>query len=214
METINIAIVDDHPMIIGGIQNLVNSYFYLQLTGTYVNGEELLQGLSIKLPDVLLLDIQMPDKSGDTLAPIIQAHYPDLPILVLTHMSSPLYVHNMFRLGVTGYVLKNSDPVILIEGIHTVRKRERYIDPSLKHTLEVFSSRMKRESAIKPTLTAREREILKLTSEGLTLKEISKQLNIGTRTVECYRSNLFIKLEVKNMAGLIKKSIELGLSEM
>src|SRR6218665_982995 len=106
---INIAIADDHPMIIGGLKSLLIGYQHLNLVGSYLSGNDLLQQLPLVQADVLLLDIQLPDKTGDVLAPLILKQHPDLRILILTNLSSPLYLHNLLRLGVAGYVLKNTD---------------------------------------------------------------------------------------------------------
>src|SRR5690606_23240810 len=108
---------DDHPMIIGGVQNMLSNYSHIVLTGIYSNGEELLAGLENSLPDVLLLDIQLPDKTGDELAPLILKKYPNLRILTLTNLNSSLYIHNMLKHGVKGYILKTSDPKTVIKGI-------------------------------------------------------------------------------------------------
>lgn len=210
---IRIAIADDHPMIIGGLKNMLSVYPHITLAGTYVTGADLLKGLQEAQPEVLLLDIQLPDKTGDLLAPVILKRYPDIRILALTNLNSALYVHNMLRMGVLGYVLKNTDPEVVIRAVETVYERREFIDPALKDSLEQFKQRMKREAALKPTLTLREKEILSMTVNGDTIQEISEKLFIGLRTVEYYRSNLFLKLDVKNMAGLIRKALLLGLSE-
>jgi two-component system secretion response regulator SsrB len=210
---INIAIADDHPMIIGGLQNMISVYPHITLVGAYYNGAELLNGLQQAQPDVLLLDIQLPDKTGDLLAPIILKKHPDIRILALTNLNSTLYIHNMLRIGVLGYVLKNTDPGLVIKAIESVYRGEQFIDPSMQEKLAQFTLRMKREAALKPALTLREKEILRLTVNGDTIQEISEKLFIGLRTVEYYRSNLFLKLDVKNMAGLIRKALLLGLSE-
>lgn len=211
--TIHIAITDDHPMIIGGLRNMLSLYPHIRLDHAYTTAKELMDGLQLHQPDVLLLDIQLPDKTGDTLVPVILKKYPDIRILALTNMDSMLYVHNMLRLGVSGYVSKNSDPDTVIKAIETVYKGEQFLEPSLKEKLDQFSFTMKKEAALKPTLTLREKEILQLTVNGDTIQEISEKLFVGLRTVEYYRSNLLLKLEVKNMAGLIKKAIRLGLAE-
>ncbi|MFA6060248.1 MAG: response regulator transcription factor [Taibaiella sp.] len=210
---INIAIADDHPMIIGGLKNLLVGYSHLNLVGTYLSGTELLEHLPEIQADVLLLDIQLPDKTGDTLAPVIIKQNPDLRILILTNLSSPLYLHNLLRMGVAGYILKNTDPDMLIHAIEMVHEGKEFIDPALQDKLLQFRTRMKKEVALKPALTLREKEILRMTVSGDTMPEISKKLFIGLRTVEYYRGNLFLKLEVKNLAGLIRKALELGLTE-
>jgi len=210
---IRIAIADDHPMIIGGLKNMLSVYPHITLAGAYVNGADLLKGLEKMEPEVLLLDIQLPDKTGDLLAPVILKRHPGVRILALTNLNSALYVHNMLRMGVLGYVLKNTDPEIVIRAVETVYEGREFIDPALMDSLDQFKQRMKREAALKPTLTLREKEILRMTVNGDTIQEISEKLFIGLRTVEYLRSNLFLKLDVKNMAGLIRKALLLGLSE-
>lgn len=211
--TIHIAITDDHPMIIGGLRNMLSLYPHIRLGEAYTTAKALMEGLEEVQPDVLLLDIQLPDKTGDTLVPVILKKYPAIRILALTNMDSMLYIHNMLRLGVSGYVSKNSDPDTVIRAIETVYRGDQFLESSLKDRLEQFSFTMRKEAAMKPTLTQREKEILQLTVNGDTIQEISQKLFVGLRTVEYYRSNLLLKLDVKNMAGLIKKAIRLGLAE-
>ncbi len=210
---IRIAIADDHPMIIGGLQNMISAYPHIVLEGAYNNGAELLKGLQDRLPDVLLLDIQLPDKTGNELATIILKKYPEQKILTLTNFNSMLYVHNMMRIGVKGYILKTTDPETLIKAIQQIYEGNEFIDQAVKAKLTQYATRMKKEANLRPTLTLREKEILKLTVNGDTIQEISEKLFIGLRTVEYYRSNLLLKLEVKNMAALIKKALEMGLAE-
>lgn len=210
---IRIAIADDHPMIIGGLKNMLAAYPHILLEHAYGTGAELLKGLQQQLPDVLLLDIQLPDKTGDELATTILKKYPELKILTLTNFNSMLYVHNMLRIGVKGYILKTTDPETLIKAIKEVHNGEEFIDQAVKGKLGQYATRMKKEANLRPTLTLREKEILKLTVNGDTIQEISEKLFIGLRTVEYYRSNLLLKLEVKNMAAMIKKALELGLAE-
>lgn len=210
---IRIAIADDHPMIIGGLQNMLSAYPHIVLDGAYNNGAELIKGLQERLPDVLLLDIQLPDKTGDELATIILKKYPEQKILTLTNFNSMLYVHNMMRIGVKGYILKTTDPETLIHAIEQVHEGNEFIDQAVKGKLAQYTTKMKKEANLRPTLTLREKEILKLTVNGDTIQEISEKLFIGLRTVEYYRSNLLLKLEVKNMAALIKKALEMGLAE-
>lgn len=211
---INIAIVDDHPMIIGGLNSLLAGYPHLNLVAAYRSGADLMEQLPALHAEVLLLDIQLPDKNGDALVPVVLKQRPDLKILVLTNISSQLYIHNMLRMGAAGYILKSSEPDVLIGAIETIYSGAEFIDPSLEDSLEQFRARMRKEAAMKPTLTLREKTILQLTVEGYSMPEISRKLFIGLRTVEFYRGNLFLKLEVKNMASLIRKAIQLGLVEL
>jgi len=210
---IRIAIADDHPMIIDGLQNMVRNYPHLTLTGAYPDGATLLEGIGQDTPDVLLLDIQLPDHTGDHLAPVILKKYPDIRILILTNLDSTLSLYNMMRLGVKGYALKTTDQKTLIRAIETVYRGGEFLEPPLQERLYQFTRRMKKGSAIKPTLTPREKEILQLIINGDTGQEIADKLCIGFRTVEHYRENILLKLDVKNTAMLVKKALTLGLAE-
>lgn len=210
---IRIAIADDHPMIIGGVQNMLSNYSHITLMGIYSNGVELMAGLEQAQPDVLLLDIQLPGKTGDELAPLILKKYPEIRILTLTNLDSSLYIHNMLRQGVHGYVLKTSDPTTVVKGIEHVYAGEQFLDPAIQEKLERFMVSMKKESFLKPKLTSREKEILRLIVNGDTSQEIADKLFISLRTVEYYRLNILLKLDVKNTAALVKKALTLGLTE-
>ncbi len=160
---------------------------------------------------MLLLDIHLPGKSGDDLAPVLIKTYPTLKILTLTNADSALYIRNMLRHGVHGYALKTIDPEVLVQAIELIHKGEQYIAPSIREKVEDMSLRNKKESFLKAKLTPREKEILKLVVEGYTGQEIAEKLFVGFKTVEYYRINLLLKLDVKNTAALVKKALELGL---
>jgi DNA-binding NarL/FixJ family response regulator len=210
---IRLAIADDHPMIIDGVKNMLSVYPHITLTGTYQNGRELMEGLKKSTPDVLLLDIQLPDHTGDDLAPDILKHYPEIHILTLTNIDSTISLYNMLRHGVQGYLLKTASQETLIKAIEAVYNGEEYIDPSMQERLQQFKLTMRREASLKVTLTPREKQILQLIVNGETGKEISNKLNIGFRTIEHYRLNILLKLEVNNTAALVKKALKLGLAE-
>lgn len=172
--------------------------------------DKLLEGLKTNQPDVLLLDIQKPGISGDEIALILKKKYPNIKILTLTNFDNTLYVNNMMKNGVSGYLLKNTDQKTLIKAIYCVAKGEIYLDAKMKERMEEFQKQNFRSSSTKQALTTREKDILKLAIKGFSNSEIAKSLFLSARTVENYRSNLYLKLEVKNTAGLLKKAIELG----
>ncbi len=210
---IRVAIADDHPMIIKGLQNMLAGYPHIILTDTYADGGELMEHLAVDLPDILLLDIQMPGKTGDQLAPVIMKQYPLLRIITLTNFDSALYVSNMMRHGVKGYILKSTDEKVLIQAIETVYNGGEYIEPKMQAKLSELAATRKRTSSLKSTLTPREQEVLKLIVNGDTSPEIAEKLFLSTYTVENYRISILIKLDVKNTATLVKKALQLGLVE-
>lgn len=159
MNTIRLSIADDHPMVIKGIQNIMADYPHIVLKGIYATGEALLEGLKKDIPDVLLLDIHLPGKSGDEMAPFLINNYPDLRILTLTNADSALYIRNMLRHGVHGYALKTIDPEVLVEAIELIHKGGQYIDPSIREKAEDMNLRNQKESFLKAKLTLRENKI-------------------------------------------------------
>lgn len=210
---IQIAIADDHPMIIDGLQNILPHYPELTLKGCYKNGQALLEGLETQRPDVLLLDIQMPDITGDELTPVLLKKYPDLKILVLTNFDSALYANNMFKRGASGYLLKTAENATLIEAIKTVYAGGQFIENTMKEKIREMSIRDKNASFSKSTLTPREMEILQLLVNGCTAPQIAEQCFLSLRTVVNYRTSIMLKLQVNNTATLVKKALTTGLAQ-
>ncbi len=180
---------------------------------SYTDGEALLKGLDEKLPDVLLLDIQLPGKSGGELAPLLVKKYPELKILALTNFDSSLHVQNMLRRGVLGYLLKTTDKVTLVQAIETVYSGGLFLQPYMKEKMEKAGLRIKREVSTKSNLTQREKEILQCIVNGDSSQEIAEKLFLSTRTVDNYRFNILLKMDAKNIAVLVRKALEMGLVE-
>lgn len=203
---ITIAFADDHLIVIKGLQNILNSVPDIEIVGTYQDGQALLEGLENRTPDVLLLDIQMPGKTGLELSAIIQKKYPQIKIIALTNVDIPVQVKKMLQQGTLGYLLKDSSPDTIVEAIRTVYLGEPFIQESIAKKL--VNNLMGSE---KKQLTKREKEILKMITEELTNQQIADKLFLSLRTVENHRNNLLQKLDVKNTAGLVKVAIQEGL---
>ncbi len=208
---IKIAIVDDHPVLLKGLRNILSYAPDIEIIGTYKDGKELLHALRVTQPDVLLLDIQMPGQKGDELAEIIDKQYPDIGIIIFTNLENLYYIKVMIRY-IKGYMLKSSDDSILLDAIRTVGRGGQYFDPAIRsQALHILSS--SNNITRSPELTQREKEVLELIAKDYNSQEIAHELFISKRTVDSHRINLLLKLDVKNAAGLIKKAIELGLIE-
>ncbi|PZF74582.1 response regulator [Taibaiella soli] len=208
---IRINIADDHLMVINGIKDMLSHYKHIEIGRTYQNGTDLMNGLKESLPDVLLLDIQMPGQSGDELTPLIVRTYPSVRILAITNFDNTLYVNNMLQNGALGYLLKNTDEQTLVTAIETVYQNKQFLKPEMLEKLKEFRRQLKRQTSSKFSLTPREKQILQLIINECSSQEIAEQLNLSLRTIENYRLNLSLKLEVKNMAGLVRKAIMMGL---
>lgn len=205
---IRVAIVDDHPMVISGLKNMLHYYKNIDIIAAYRNGEELLDGLTKEQPDVLLLDIWMPGKTGNELVRIISKQYPDIRMLALTSLDTNHHVKDMLDNGCLGYLLKQTEPKTLLQAIEEVYVGNQYIDELLKEQLETDDTK---KPGVIPSLTRREEEILQYVASGLTNIEIAKKLFLSPRTVKTHRLNLLQKLNVKNAAELIKIAMESGL---
>jgi DNA-binding NarL/FixJ family response regulator len=210
---IDVAIVDNHPLAINGLKAMLGLYpEVVHVSATYHSGAALLEGLQRSQPEVLLLDILLPDKSGKELAPVIARTWPGVRMIALTSLDSPAVVKSMMQRGCLGYLLKDSDEKTLIDAIEQVYKGEEFIEPSLKETLLQHLIKYRAQSTdIIPELTQREKEILKLIVSEHTTQEIADKLFISFRTVENHRYSLLQKLDVKNTAGLVRMAITLGL---
>jgi DNA-binding NarL/FixJ family response regulator len=211
---ISIAIADDHPMVIKGLQNMLHDFKQISIVDTYENGNELLQGLKKQQPDVLLLDIQMPGMQGDELAKIISEEYPGISILTLTNLDQPFHVEHMMHSGALGYLLKSTNADKLLDAIQTVAKGKQYIDPVMKEQIldEMYHVRKdKAAMGTPPKLSRREQELLQLIAKEFTSQEIADQWCVSLRTVENHRVNLLYKLGVKNSVGLVMKAMGMGM---
>jgi len=210
--SIKVAITDDHPLIIKGLKDVINANPLLELYGVYSSGADLLNGLAQQVPDVLLLDIQLPDKMGNELSRIVNKQYPQIAILALTNMDTIYYLKEMLQHGCMGYLTKHTDEAILTQAIIQVYNGEQFIEAGLKEQL-ADSILQKRNQLKSPQLTQREKEILQLIAREYTNQQIAGKLFIALRTVENHRLSISQKLNSKNTAGLIKTALRMGLIE-
>lgn len=204
---IRVAIVDDQVIILNGLQKILADAPHVKIEGVYNNGDDLLEAMEKNIPDVLLLDIQMPGKSGPELAVIIAKKYPSVKMIALTNVDVITQVKQMLQKGCLGYLLKDVSPEILLKAIETVHNGQQFLKEDFK--TQLLNSLSGNES--NHLITRREKEILKLIVEENTNQDIAGKLFLSLRTVENHRNNLLQKLQVKNTAGLVKVAIQEGL---
>ncbi len=208
---IKTAIVDDHVLIIDGLVNLLKQYDDLEVCGTYTNGQSLLGGLAELMPDVLLLDIQLPGISGNELVRLLHKQYPELKIIALSSMDTLFHIKDMMQHGCSGYVTKQAHRGILPEAIRKVYAGEEYLEPELRQRWVDSLLQGKRQLSRQAPLSAREQEILELIVAEYTTQEIADRLFLSLRTIESHRYSLLQKLDVKNTAGLVRVAVQRGL---
>jgi len=210
---IKLAITDDHLMVINGLKTMLAPYSHISVVYDTTCAGSLLQALSQVQPDVLLLDIQMPDMDGMELCKQVRKSYPAIRIIALTNFMESHYIKQMLRNGAMGYLLKNTDQATLLAAIEKVHAGEQYLDATLQRNMLTEMITGQKRTAYDIPLTKREKEILKLIAEEHSNQEIADMLYISLRTVETHRLNLTQKLAVKNTAGLVKEAIKRGLAD-
>jgi len=202
-----IAITDDHEMILKGIDALLENQPDILMIGKYVNGEQTITALKQAQPDVLLLDISLPDINGIDLCKIVLKSHPNLKIIGLSNFDETAFVKRMLKNGAHGYLLKNTNTEELVEAIQTVLRGEQYIQNDIQKKLFNRSIGHQNSKVLKIKLTQREKDVLHCIYEELTTQQTAEKLFISTKTVETHRMNLMSKLGAKNSVGIIKKAL-------
>lgn len=196
---IRLFIVDDHFMVIEGIHSLLQNEKDIVWMGNAANAESCLGFLQQHRPDVILMDINLPDKSGIDLCREVKELYPAVQILGLSTFNQQSFIEKMMNNGASGYVVKNATQQELMEAIHTVAKGKQFLsfDAALALRKPDTLSNI-------PVITRREKEVLELIADGMTNNEIAQKLFISSTTVDTHRKNLLTKFEAKNTASLIR----------
>ncbi|WP_396602393.1 response regulator [Algibacter sp. R77976] len=205
---INIAITDDHEMIRNGIDALLENHPDISIIGKYANAEETISALKNTHPDVLLLDINLPDIDGIALCKILLKSHPELKIIALSNFDETSFVKRMLNNGASGYLLKNTNTQELVEAIESVLKGEQYLLQDIQKKLLNRSIGQEKKKPLTIKLTRREKEVLQYIYEELTTQEIAQKLFISPKTVETHRMNLMSKFAAKNSVGIIKAALE------
>jgi DNA-binding NarL/FixJ family response regulator len=203
-QLIRVAVVDDHQIVIDGLEKIISESGVACLTDKSYNVVGCWKMLEIRQPDVLMLDIGLPDGSGMDLCPIIKVKYPSVNILMLTSYAEYSVISHVLDSGASGYILKNAMPEEIIEGIRMVASGKRFL-------CEDVNTLLKEGNKNKIELTRRENELLRLITEGYTSTEIADKMFLGYETIRSYRKNLHLKLGAHNTAELTKIAIELKL---
>lgn len=211
MKDIRILLVDDHQIIIDGLRALLDSTEGVRVVSVSDNGKNAIDLLKVIDVDVVLMDIDMPIMNGLDAAKIIKEKHPNIKVIMLSMHSEKAMIKDLIKIGIDGYLLKNSSKEELINAIVKVSDGGQFFSSDVTLSLLDDDKMDIRDNCSKGiSLTNREIEIIKLIAEGYTNKEIGEQLFISHRTVDTHRTNLMKKLEVNNVAGLISYAIKSG----
>lgn len=209
-----VLIADDHAIVRAGLRALLVEEAEFVLVGEAVGGYEVIELVEKTNPDVLILDLSMPDLDGISVTRKIKPHFPDLKILILTLHEDEALLKEAIKAGAAGYILKRAAEAELISAIRIILRGDLYIDPTMVRGL-FEESRNPQVNQKNPTesLTRRETEILRLIVEGYTNRQIGQELNISIRTVEGHRANISDKLGLHSRVELVRYARQHGLIE-
>ena len=212
--SIRIILADDHIILRHGLSKSLQMEKDIEVIAQANNGRtavELVQELS---PDVIIMDIGMPDLNGIEATRQIVKNSPKVRVIGLSMHSAKKFIVEMFKAGASGYLLKDCEFDELVNAIRTVASGKNYISPSISNILveTCVNDDPKKQKSAFSTLTKREREVLQLITEGKTTKQTAKRLHISPKTVEVHRLNIMNKLDIDNMAQLTKYAIQEGLT--
>ncbi len=211
---IKVVIVDDHQIFIDGLKELFKGIENIEVVGEANNGVDLIDLLSKRACDVVLLDVNMPKMDGLASAKYLVEHHEQIKILMLTMHDTKLYIEKLLKAGAHGYILKNTGRAELKTAIEAVYNGENYYSQSVTQTImQSLNKNNLNRKTVQVELTDREKDVLKLIAKELTSHEIAEELFISHHTVESHRKNLIAKLGVRSLAGLVKYAVKMGLDE-
>lgn len=217
MKKIRIVLADDHPIVLGGLRNLVSAEHDFELVGEASSGQAAFRIIREQRPDLAVLDISMPEINGIVLCRRLIAEMPELRVLMLTLHEDRAYLNQALEAGARGYILKRSAVENLVQGIRAVMVGGTYVDPAIAgraadgRRAHVGPASNRRSA---PVLTDRETAVLKLASLGFTNKEIATRIDVGVKSVETYKARGLEKIGLKTRADLVRFASTQGWLEL
>jgi two-component system response regulator NreC len=210
--TIRVLVVDDHAVVRAGLRRILDAEDDVETVGEAPDGERAVFEAMQLQPDVVLMDVVMPGKSGIEATRAVLQAVPVTKVLVLSMQDDPRYVREAFDAGASGYVMKEAADDEVVDAIRAVAAGQRYLHPALGARLLAAESEERRRAAEDP-LSEREREVLRLLALGHTNQEIAKVLYISVRTAETHRAHIMRKLDLSSRAELVRYALAEGLLE-
>jgi len=207
--SVRVLLADDHTLVRSGLKALVEHVPGVQVIAEAADGRSALAAIEQERPDVVLMDVTMPELNGLEAAARIRERFPDVRVLLISMHADPLYVRRALELGVSGYVLKTADASELEEAVGRVARGLTYLSPEAARAAEHVAAHS--ASAGGPALTPRQREILQLVAEGCSTREIAAKLGVSVKTVETHRAHLMERLGIHDVAGLVRYAVRTGI---
>jgi len=212
MIPVRVLLADDHALVRAGIRALLQDLEGVTVVAEAGNGADVLELARTHRPDVVLLDISMPGLSGLDVSAQLEQELPEVRVVLLSMHANEEYVLQALRAGAVGYMLKDSATAELELALKAVMQGETYLSPRIsKQVVEGYVQRVGADQPASEKLTPRQREVLRLIAEGHSTKEIAHHLELSVKTVETHRAQLMERLQIRDIAGLVKYAIRNGL---
>jgi DNA-binding NarL/FixJ family response regulator len=213
---IKIVLADDHQIVRHGLRSLLSAEPDMEVVGEADNGRAVVKLVQEKSPQVVIMDISMPDLNGIEATRQILNESPGIKVIALSMHSDSLFVLNMFKAGASGYLLKDCALEELVKAVRTVLSRKIYLSPGISDIVikDFVIGWSPSESSAYSILTTREREVLQLMAEGKNTNQIAESLCVSVKTVEAHRKQLMNKLDIHSVAELTKYAIRQGLTSL
>ncbi|MDZ8051707.1 MAG: response regulator [Aulosira sp. ZfuVER01] len=211
-QLIRVLLADNHTLVRAGLRALLHTIQGIQVIAEAGDGREALHLIAKHQPDVVLMDIAMPEMNGLEAAAHVVKEFPQVRVIMLSMHANEEYVLQALRIGAMGYLLKDAGISELELAIKAISQGETYLSPAVsKHVVANYLQRVGNEPNSLEQLTSRQREILQLIAEGRSTKEIAELLYISVKTVETHRMQLMKRLDIHDVAGLVRYAIRMGL---
>ena len=209
---IKIILADDHKLLRDGLKNIIEQRSNMHVIGEASDGREAVKKCLKLLPDIIIIDVAMPDLNGIEAAKQIHINNPEIKIIGVSMYSSKEFIQGMFKSGALGYLLKDGDAEELITAITTVMQNKKYLAKNLN---QEFLTLLKRGESLEETpLTSREKEVLQLIAEGNSSKKIGDILFLSSKTIDVHRNNIMKKIDLHTIPELTKYAIQKGLTSL
>jgi DNA-binding NarL/FixJ family response regulator len=209
---ISVFLADDHRVLRDGLRILLEAQDDIEVVGEAENGTKAIEGIRSTKPNVVVMDITMPELNGIDAAQVIHESSPEIGIVILSIHSDSEHIFRALQAGAQGYLLKESAGSEVVSAVRAVHLGRRYLSPSIRDTItEIYLQKRQIQSPLE-LLSMREREVLQLTVEGNSSAAIAEKLNLSSKTIETYRSRLMGKLNVHDLPELVRFAIKHGIT--
>lgn len=211
MKTIRVLIAEDHTLVRAGLRSLLGELSWVDVVGEAADGREALRLVAELKPHVVLMDITMSDLNGLEATARLTRHHPNIRVIILSMHSNEEYVRRALGVGAAGYVLKDAERAELELALKSVARGGSYLSPAVSRpVITDYAERASRDPVGR--LTPRQREILQLIAEGHSTREIAAKLDLSAKTIETHRAQLMSRLDIHDVAGLVRYAIRAGVA--